>query len=81
MLGKLYNRMGQEDKAVSAYLKAVGAGLSMSKVSPFLANIYGIPIEEVTRVSLPVAEEEIEKPGVTGPSVEAPSLSSGTVGR
>lgn len=53
-LGKLYERMGQEDRAVSAYLKATSAGVPMAEVAPYLSRIYGVPIEDITTNYKPV---------------------------
>lgn len=74
--GKLYERMGQEKRAANAFLKAVNAGMPLAEVVPFLAEIYGIAVEKITTVSGPSKKN---KKAV--PSVEATSLSSGTVGQ
>ncbi|MCD6297028.1 MAG: tetratricopeptide repeat protein, partial [Deltaproteobacteria bacterium] len=74
--GKLYERMGQEKKAANAFLKAVKAGMPLAEVAPFLAKIYGVPVEKITIVSSPSKKNE-----KAAPSVEATSLSSGTVGQ
>jgi len=74
--GKLFERMGQEKKAANVFLKAVKAGMPLAEVAPFLAKIYGIPVEKIITVSGPSNKDE-----KAVPSVEATSLSSGTVGQ
>jgi len=80
-LGRLYERTAQENKAISAYLKAVKAGRPMKEVAPLLADIYGVPVEEITRVSTSQEKGEGKAPKHSGPTVEATGLSSGTIGR
>ena len=82
-LGRLYERTARENKAISAYLKAVKAGRPMNEVAPLLADIYGVPVEEIIRVSTSQEQEnaEGEPPMHSGPKVEATGLSSGTIGR
>jgi len=80
-LGRLYERTAQENKAISAYLKAVKAGRPMKEVTPLLADIYGVPVEEITRVSTSQEKGEGKAPKHSGPTVEATGLSSGTIGR
>ena len=76
-LGKLYERMGQEDRAVGAYLKATYAGLPMAEVAPYLARIYGVPLEDITSATA-TPDEKQDK---SHPSVSATGLSSGTIGK
>lgn len=48
-IAALHKRMGQGNKEITYYLKAVKAGKPMSEVAPLLAEIYGIPVEEILR--------------------------------
>ena len=67
--------------AVSACLKAVEAGRPLSEMAPFLADIYGLPLEEITKVPPSLPENNSKETEAQAPSVDATALSSGTVGQ
>lgn len=80
-LGKLYERMGQEDRAVIAYLKATNAGLPMAEVAPYLARIYGVPLEDIMSDLPSATATPDEKQDKSHSSVSATGLSSSTIGK
>jgi hypothetical protein len=47
VLGRLYERQGELNAAVDAYLAAVDAGLSMSDVAHHLARVYRVDIASI----------------------------------
>ena len=77
MIGRLSEKTDRNNEAVSAYLKAVSAGLPMSGVAPYLSGIYGVPVEEITSASSRIEDSETEEE--RGPTIEATGLSVGTI--
>ncbi len=47
VLGKLFTELSKENDAVTAYLQAVEAGVSMDDIAPELAEIYGVPVVQI----------------------------------
>lgn len=59
VLGKLYERQGEENTAVDAYLAAVDAGLPMTDIAHHLARIYKVDIASVLPPEETSAEESL----------------------
>lgn len=76
-VAELYERMGRESRAVTAYLKAVDAGMPMSEVAPMLAKIYGVPVKEIT--GAPQDPDQVAGYEAPEPSVQTTGFPSGTI--
>jgi hypothetical protein len=79
LIGHLYLRLGRENRAADAYLKAVEAGKPMAEVAPALARIYGLTVEEW--LDGPDGSGKVVGAGEGKPPfIKAEGLSTGKVG-
>ena len=68
------------DYAYSGYLKATNAELLMAEVAPYLARIYGVPLEDITSDLPSATATHDEKQDKSHPSISATGLFSGRIG-